>query len=149
MRPQKLNTTNDTWVFNESCLRITEIKQFAFKIIPNDQFKYHTVPNNQMVFTELNLAISKVIQLHNSMYRYYEAFKPIYDKIGGLTVIEWPEDCLRIQRVLLENKYHVTLDIAQYIWQFRSDTFQASWLTLPEENDDLFEEIREYYINYK
>lgn len=55
------------------------------------------------------------------------------------------DDCVRISKVLDERlKIWISVDEAELLWSELSDSMAASWLYLPESDDDLVNEIKEY-----
>ena len=59
--------------------------------------------------------------------------------------IDYPEDCQRIQRVLLEDlRAEATLGQCQKIWEARSNDWFASWLMLPESDIELAAVLSEW-----
>lgn len=61
-----------------------------------------------------------------------------------LTKLRYPEDCRRIQQALLAKGYVCSLKKAQKIWEARSEAWCAGWLGLPETDDLIWEELRDF-----
>jgi len=51
------------------------------------------------------------------------------------------QDVLRLQRVMLENGYEADLLSAAQIWEDYSDDMCAGWIFLPDDDDELWQEI--------
>lgn len=71
--------------------------------------------------------------------------------------IQFPDDCLRLQKRILELGYEASLVEVQDFWEWRSSDFEASWLCF-EEKDlyfqpkppwSSFEEYLEKYLEQK
>lgn len=58
--------------------------------------------------------------------------------------IQWPEDCLRIQVVLLKSFIFATIPECQEAWERRSGSVAAGWLGLPASDDDLYKDIEPF-----
>ena len=52
------------------------------------------------------------------------------------------QDVLRLQRVMLENGYEADLPSAAQIWEDYSDDRRAGWLYLPDDDSELWQEIK-------
>ena len=57
---------------------------------------------------------------------------------------DFPKDVKRIQEVMLENGYLLTLKESEELWDVISLWQDAGWLVLPEDDKKLFEEINNY-----
>ncbi len=57
-----------------------------------------------------------------------------YQKRDGIP--RYPNDCIRIARVLREEGYSVTLSQAEEMWDNFSDTYAAGWLGLDIYSDE-------------
>lgn len=57
---------------------------------------------------------------------------------------EFPEDVERIKRVMNAN---ISDDLADKIWKTVSEYFCANWLTLPENDEDLYQMIKDFYLD--
>lgn len=55
--------------------------------------------------------------------------------------IRYPHDCERIQRILYDRGYYITMDDAQDVWSEHSDRLCASWLILPEDDELVFKAV--------
>jgi len=55
-----------------------------------------------------------------------------------LPKIEYPEDCIRIKRVLLDHGCDASLWECEKMWKEYSESMCAGWLFLPESDEDLF-----------
>jgi len=60
---------------------------------------------------------------------------------------EYPEDVKRIKEILEEREYIVTLNECEKLWQKYSDSMEAGWMALSEDDDDVFDCISVYIIN--
>ena len=49
------------------------------------------------------------------------------------------EDCLKIRKFLMNRGYDCTLKQAEDIWQQVSDDFCASWLCVPDSEEEFWE----------
>jgi len=54
-------------------------------------------------------------------------------------------DAIRIQNLLESNGYKCSIDNAFAIWDYYSDVYCASWLGLPESDEDLLNILKYYY----
>lgn len=61
----------------------------------------------------------------------------------------YQEDCERIQRVLQEREYEVSLEIVATIWErISEDYYSASWLILPDSDEGIWNMIQVFIENY-
>lgn len=58
--------------------------------------------------------------------------------------MRYTEDILRIVKILNNNGYYATEELAQKIWSDYSEDVCAGWLILPEKDSDLLEILVEY-----
>ena len=60
--------------------------------------------------------------------------------------IRWPDDCKRIQDILIDKGMYATLQQCQNLWELYSDEhWCASWLVMEgSTNDEIFQAIKEY-----
>jgi hypothetical protein len=58
---------------------------------------------------------------------------------------DYIDDCKRIQRVFAEHDLEITMDQAQFIWGEHSGYVCASWLIMPDSDEELFDELKKYY----
>jgi hypothetical protein len=56
----------------------------------------------------------------------------------------WYEDSQRIQTLLQEHGYDLTLSECCDLWEKRSNEYDAGWLILPKEKDDLLKDLLKY-----
>lgn len=71
----------------------------------------------------------------------------VYMEKLGYEGLEWnKDDCERISKVALEHGEVITLWEAYDIWFVVSDRVEASFLRLPDDDDDLWQNIREFFI---
>lgn len=56
------------------------------------------------------------------------------------------DDIRRIKNILLHRGYNATLTNSEQLWDRYSDSMAAGWMTLPENDEEVFECIS-YYIN--
>ena len=54
----------------------------------------------------------------------------------------WLGDVERIQRVLLDNGYNSLLEDCGKLWDDHSDDYCAGWLGLPEDDEELWDELK-------
>lgn len=54
----------------------------------------------------------------------------------------WNEDVVRIQEVLLKNGYSSLLEDCGKLWDDYSDAHCAGWLSLPEEDEELWKILK-------
>ena len=54
------------------------------------------------------------------------------------------DDCNRIQTVLLDRGLYATLEQCAELWGLASEDMCAGWLVLPENNADIYEDIKRY-----
>ena len=61
--------------------------------------------------------------------------------------ISWPEDCKRIQDILINKGVFATLHQCQSLWRLYSeDHWAASWLNMDGmNNDQIYASVSEYY----
>lgn len=52
-------------------------------------------------------------------------------------VVNHPEDCIRIQNVLLDMGYNASLSDCEGLWREYSSSVWANWLYLPESDTEL------------
>ena len=55
---------------------------------------------------------------------------------------EYKTDCLRIQRICAEHGECISLDDAYHLWDKHSEMFAAGWLFLPDNDEDVWEELK-------
>ena len=55
------------------------------------------------------------------------------------------DDIIRIKAILISKGYEATLTIAEQLWQRYSDSMCAGWAFMPEDDDDVFDCINEYF----
>lgn len=65
-----------------------------------------------------------------------------------ITKIDYPEDCIRIQKALLSKGFEATLSECQELWEERSERWDAGWLILPESEEEILLSINEYSSSY-
>lgn len=63
-----------------------------------------------------------------------------------ITKIDYPEDCIRIQRVLLEKGFEATLYDCQELWGEYCGLQDAVWLYLPADDEALLKILNETAI---
>ena len=63
---------------------------------------------------------------------------------GDTTQHQFPEDLKRIQSILLKYNYYASLSECEVIWKRYSDSMDAGWMTLPEEDEILWSCISPY-----
>lgn len=56
----------------------------------------------------------------------------------------FPEDVDRIVHTCLRSGYKINRRDAVSIWETRSEAWSASWLILPEDDDELIQDILNY-----
>lgn len=61
---------------------------------------------------------------------------------------KYPDDVIRIQKVLLNNWYDANLKECESLWDSYSDNMAASWMHLPDNDTELFEIISGYIDIY-
>lgn len=68
-------------------------------------------------------------------------------KVKYEDVIRWPDDCKRIQDILIDKGIFATLHQCQRLWEMYSEHhWCASWLVMEGmNNDEVYAAIREYY----
>lgn len=54
-------------------------------------------------------------------------------------------DCERIVEVLEKNGYQASITDAQTLWEKHSEMYEAGWLHLPEDDDDIWRAVK-YHI---
>lgn len=60
--------------------------------------------------------------------------------------VDYPDDCMRIQKVANRMGYDLTLRDAEVLWERHSDDHAAGWLFVREDDDAEIEgAIREYF----
>jgi hypothetical protein len=65
---------------------------------------------------------------------------------GNMERVDYPKDCLRIQRVCLEKGYYGGISECEDIWQEYSTELCAGWLFLPDTDEELWLQIEKYVI---
>lgn len=60
--------------------------------------------------------------------------------------IDYPKDCLRIQKVCLQKGYYGDVTECEDIWQEYSTELCAGWLFLPKTDEELWLQIEKYVI---
>ena len=53
----------------------------------------------------------------------------------------YQSDCERIADVALRHRYLLTVEQAEDLWNDFSETFAAGWLSLPEDDEELWRDI--------
>ena len=53
------------------------------------------------------------------------------------------DDCQRIQSVLRKKGYEVSLHECERMWEAYSDSYEAGWLILPDEDDSIADALIE------
>jgi hypothetical protein len=59
--------------------------------------------------------------------------------------IPYSEDCERIRDTFKQRGYSISLLEAHWLWSTYSDKFAASWLFLPESDDEVFDAVKQYF----
>lgn len=55
--------------------------------------------------------------------------------------LQYPEDCERICKVALKHEYLISPIEANFFWEKYSNSMAASWLTLPDNDSDVWKSI--------
>lgn len=59
---------------------------------------------------------------------------------------EYIDDIKRIKRILIEHGYNATLTLAEVLWEKYSESMCAGWMSLPDNDEEVFDCIS-YYLN--
>jgi len=51
----------------------------------------------------------------------------------------------RLERVMLAHGYYATSDQCEEMWEMCSEDMCASWLVMPENDEELFIEVKKYF----
>ena len=63
-----------------------------------------------------------------------------------ITYIQYPEDCLKIQKYLLLNNLYININDISILWSYYSDDNCARWIFVNDEDLDNFKKyIYEHY----
>jgi hypothetical protein len=67
-------------------------------------------------------------------------------RVKGFYGIRHPEDCKRIQDILINKGLYATLEQCQQLWEtYSEDHWCAGWLVLEgSTNDDIYNAVKEY-----
>lgn len=57
------------------------------------------------------------------------------------------EDIKRIKNILIEKGYNATLTNSESLWDKYSDSMEAGWISLPDEDEAVFSCIKSYLSN--
>jgi hypothetical protein len=68
-------------------------------------------------------------------------------KVKNEDLIRWPNDCKRIQDILIDKGIYATIQQCQRLWELYSeDHWCASWLVMEGmTSDDIYYAVKEYY----
>lgn len=98
------------------------------------------------VTDELDSNITKISHyIYNTLGVNVKSIKVTPSQETNINIVdnEFPEDVERIKNVM---KTNVSDKLATEIWKTVSEYFCAGWLTLPENDTDLYNMIREFYL---
>jgi len=64
-----------------------------------------------------------------------------------INITRYPSDCKRIQNILEKNGYRASLEDCEKLWDKHSDSMCAGWIILPDDDEDVYSNIRMYIEN--
>jgi len=64
-----------------------------------------------------------------------------------INITRYPSDCKRIQNILEKNGYRASLEDCEKLWDKYSDSMCAGWIILPDDDEDVYSNIRMYIEN--
>ena len=64
-----------------------------------------------------------------------------------INITRYQSDCKRIQNILEKNGYRASLEDCEKLWDKYSDSMCAGWIILPDDDEDVYSNIRMYIEN--